>query len=207
MAADAPLTPGRFLARWVFASFSGWIYGFIAIALLSALADVLRFGGAVYIGLGMGWSIGFTQWRVARKWLRASTQWMWASTVGLAICFLVLDLLPERWGLKEEVALQAGAAVGGLLVGVWQSRMVSPTKARGWFVAASTAGWWLGAALPTLLAVPGHPNGPLQAIRNIGTMLLGGLVLGVVTGCVLMRVPAATSGTSGSVAAAGSAAG
>jgi len=65
--------------------------------MLAELQDLFHVGNGVYIGAGMGWSIGFAQWRIARKWFGATSQWMWASTIGITIPFLLADLVGAQW--------------------------------------------------------------------------------------------------------------
>jgi hypothetical protein len=194
MADNESLKPGPFLARWVFANLAGWIFGLFTVALLGVLADLFRFGGELCIGLGMGLCIGFSQWRLARKQLHVSSLWIWSLTVCMTISFLVLDLLPAGFKVKDVLLLPIAGGVGGLLAGMWQSRMLPRQgHARAWFVGASTVGWLLAASLPALLESSGRPNRVFDAVRITSSMLLGGVVIGFVTGPVLMRLQVGAS--------------
>jgi hypothetical protein len=188
MAADENLKPGPFLARWIFANLSGWMFGVFAVALLAVLSEALRLNGETCVGLGMGLTIGFFQWRLARKQLHVSSQWMWSLTLCMTIAFLVLDFFPANWHGKDILKLQIGAGAGGLLAGVWQSRMLPKRRnVRAWFVAASTVGWLLAASLPALASID-PTNRVLNAIGVTSGLLLGGAILGLVTGPALMRL-------------------
>ena len=131
----------------------------------------------------MGWGVGLAQRLAGRKWFGAGSSWMWTSTLGIAAPCLFADLVPlqENWLL-----LPALAAVGGLLSGLMQSnalRSRSP-KAR-WWVAVSAAAWLCPALLVELVVVPGRPRNAVEFVRNFGSIALGGVVLGVLTGLAL----------------------
>ena len=180
-------TEKRFFTSWVVASSAGWFGGVIVILMLDVLQDLFRVGNGVYIGVGMGWSIGFAQWRIARKWFGATSRWMWASTVGMTIPFLVADLVGAQWDGDRLYLIPALGAAGGLLAGLLQkSSLRSHSGRTNWWVAASGAAWMCPALLIQLIIFPGHPRTPLEAVRNTGSILLGGVVLGVVTGSALV---------------------
>ncbi len=189
MADNESLKPGPFLARWVFANLSGWIFGIFPAGLLVALAEWLRLGAYVWIGFGMALSIGLAQWRLARKQLHVSSLWIWSVSVCMAVSFLMLDLRPASWHVKDATLLPIAGGIGGLLAGIWQSRMLPRQgQARAWFVAASTAGWLMAASLPALLESHGRTKPVLDAVRIVISMLLGGVIIGIVTGPILMKV-------------------
>jgi hypothetical protein len=112
----------------------------------------------------------------------------------MTISVLVLDLLPAGFKVKDVLLLPIAGGVGGLLAGMWQSRMLPRQgHARAWFVGASTVGWLLAASLPALLESSGRPNRVFDAVRITSSMLLGGVVIGFVTGPVLMRLQVGAS--------------
>ena len=189
MSASETLKPGPFFARWVFANLAGWIFGIFPVALLIMLAERLRVGAYACIGFGMALSIGLSQWRIARKQLHVSSLWMWSLTACMTISFLMLDFVPAGFKVKDVLLLPIAGGVGGLLAGIWQSRMLPRQgHARAWFIAASTAGWLLAAGLPALLEVGGHRNRIFDAIAVTSSMVFGGAVIGFVTGAALMKV-------------------
>ena len=177
----------RLFTRWVVASSAGWVCGVIVVLTLAELQDFFHVGDGGYIGLGIGWSIGFAQWRIARKWFGATSQWMWASTIGVTIPFLLADLVGTQWDRDRWYLIPALAAASGLLAGLLQrSRLRSRSGKANWWVAASGAAWMCPALLIQLILVPYRPRTPLEIVRNTGSILLGGVVLGVVTGSALV---------------------
>jgi hypothetical protein len=181
-------TAPSFFGRWVLATFGGWVLGVIVIVLLEAIGEVVHAGNQFALGIGMGSSIGYAQWRGARKWFAPSSEWMWASVVGMGAPFVLSDLVGAWRGDAAMVFLVGfSAAPGGLLVGLWQRRLLRCHSARAnWWVPASMAGWMLAAALPLALMVHGHPRSSLELWRNLGGFALGGVTLGVVTGGALV---------------------
>jgi hypothetical protein len=155
--------------------------------MLAELQDLFHVGNGVYIGVGMGWSIGFAQWRIARKWFGATSQWMWASTIGVTIPFLLADLVGTQWDRDRWYLIPALATAAGLLSGLLQSSSLrSHSRKTNWWVAASGAAWMCPALLIQLIIVPYRPRTPLEVVRNTGSILLGGVVLGVVSGFALV---------------------
>jgi hypothetical protein len=184
---QSPPREKRFFTRWVVASSAGWVCGVIVVLVLAELQDLFHVGNGVYIGVGMGWSIGFAQWRIARKWFGATSQWMWASTFGVTVPFLLADLVGTQWNRDRWYLIPALAAAAGLLAGLLQrSSLRSHSGKTNWWVAASGAAWMCPALLIQLIIVPYRPRTPLETVRNTGSILLGGVVLGVVTGSALV---------------------
>jgi len=170
---------------WVVANFAGWVLGIIVVIALATLQESTHIGNAVYLGAGMGWSVGFAQWLIARKWFDATSRWMWASTIGITTPFLFADLV--RMGDLSSFVLPVLAAAGGLLSGLMQRNSLRShsAKADRWIVASAVA-WMCPALLVQFFAVPRHPRTTLESVRNIGSFGLGGAVLGVVTGAALV---------------------
>lgn len=190
--------PQHFFRRWILATFGGWILGVVVIILLAEALESVHIGEQSPVGIGMGLSIGFTQWRVARKWFSTNSQWMWATLVGMGTPFLLSDVF-GIWTERSMVMLiLLNVAVGSLIVGLWQRRILQPhsAKATQW-IPACIIGWMLVAAAPPLLVVAGHPETSLALWRNIGAIALGGVVLGVVTAGALVWLlqPSKTNST------------
>jgi len=180
----------RFFGRWVLATFGGWLLGVVVIVLLAGIGELVHLGGnQCAVGIGMGWSIGCVQWRIARKWFGSSSEWMWASVVGMGTPFVLSDLF-GAWGHGGHAGMLSlvglvNAALGGLLVGLWQRRTLRSHSARAnWWVPACIAGWMLAAVLPPALI--GSRPGPHWS--NLVGIALGGVVLGVVSGGALVWV-------------------
>lgn len=180
----------RFFNRWVLATFGGWLLGVVVILLLAAIGERVRVGDQSPVGIGMGLGVGYAQWRVARKWFGATSQWMWATVSGMGTAFVLSDLVGVRWdiGQSNVFRLIILAALGSLLVGLWQWRTLQPRSLRAhWWIAASVVGWVSAACLPMLMISPG-PGSPQSALAlwlNVGGLALGGIVLGVITGGAL----------------------
>lgn len=175
----------RFFGPWVLATFCGWLLGVVVIVLLAGIGELVHVGDQFSLGIGMGWSIGYAQWRGGRKWFGPSSEWMWASVVGMGTPFVLSDLV-GAWG-HAPIPFLVGlnAALGGLLVGLWQRRMLRSHSARAnWWVPACSAGWMLAGALPHALI----RGGPGPHWSNLVGIALGGVVLGVVTGGALVWV-------------------
>lgn len=184
----------RFFSRWVLATFGGWLLGVVVIVLLAAITEAVGLGNQSPVGIGMGLTVGYAQWRVARKWFGATSQWMWASASGMGTAFVLWDLTGARWSgapfflhltvrqseLFRNIIL---VALGSLLVGLWQRRTLRSRSVRAdWWIATSIAGWMSAAGLTALMVSAGHPRSSLQLWLNFGGIALGGVLLGVITG-------------------------
>lgn len=179
--------PQRFFSRWALATFGGWVLGVVVVVLLAGIGELVGVGDQFAAGVGMGWSVGFAQWRIARKWFGATTQWMWASTVGIGTPFVLSDVFgawrDDSWLRDDSWFLVVMAALGGLLSSLWQRRTLQSRSVKAnWWVPACIGGWVLAATLPAALLIP-RPH-----LSNIGAIALGGVALGVVTGGALVWV-------------------
>jgi hypothetical protein len=142
--------------------------------------------GQFALGLAMGATIGFLQWLVARRSFGATSVWFWASVVGMTLPFALCDLIGYS---LDGYVLIAPAALGALLVGIGQHRLFGVRGIRAYFWAPASAIAWVLAAATTLalLAIRYNPaSGPLQWLRPLLAFVSGGVVLGVITGCVLV---------------------
>jgi len=174
MTSDSGARRRPLLLRWVIASTLGWLLGFFLVILLALSWDGLGIGVVQFmVGVGMGAGVGLMQGRIAREWLGSVRPWFWATTLGLGIPFVLADLLSAVVPFSLGMWIGAGA----LLVGVLQARLLRPHGVRAvWWVPASAAGWLI-AASPTAFEVGG--------LGLIGTVLVGGAALGLVTGLPL----------------------
>ena len=174
----------RAFVIWVGANAAGWLLGVVVVLVLSTLEELTHFGNMTYVGLGMGGSVGFAQWLIARKWFGATARWMWATAIGMTLPFLLVDLMRVRD--LNSFLLSALAAIGGLLAGWMQRNSLQSlsSKANRWVIVSGVA-WMCPALLVELVIVPGHPKTILDSVRNIGSIGFGGVVLGVITGLAL----------------------
>jgi len=170
----------------VLATFGGWLLGIVAVILLAEISGLIHLGDQFAVGIGMGSGVGFVQWRVARKWFGASSGWMWASVVALGTPFVLTDVMAISWAVNEEVSLFINAFLGALLLGLLQWRILRARSERAhWWIGTCIAAWMLPAAGMPLI-VSGHPESLTEITFNIVVILFGGLLLGVVTGTMLV---------------------
>lgn len=186
------LPPTVSLGSWVRATSLGWLLGIPLIAGFALLGEAIGIGGAqVLVGVGMGTGIGLLQGRIVRQVLTRAWPWVVASTVGLALPFLVIDVAHL---LHRDLPynLQVAVALGGVSVGACQAWLLRRHVARPllWMV-VSLAGWAL-AALPTLGADRMFRTHAMRGLWGgllyLGLLAIGGLVLGLVTGPALRRL-------------------
>ncbi len=186
---------GQLLARWIRVTSAGWLLGVVIIVSAGVIGDVVGRGegdSQCIVGLGIGAGVGYAQGRVARRWPDGSRHWAWTSVIGMGLPFVGFDFAGAVWNqFPDVVRLLLEVGVGGLLVGLLQWRPLRRHSVRaGWWVPASVAGWTLAAATAA--------SGPLLNVRflgkwffvalNLATILLGGVVLGLVTGTVLVWI-------------------
>lgn len=178
-------TDAGFMGRWVLATGWGWIVGVLLLLAIAALGERLHLEGQWPVGMGMGLGVGFAQWRVARRWFGADASWLWATVAGLTLPFIAADLLSVPFDRGDNTLLIVALVVcGSLLIGVWQAQLVRATSAhRAWWVAICVLSW-TATSLLVLAGVGrgGHPATAIAAIRNIGAVALGGVVLGALQG-------------------------
>jgi hypothetical protein len=179
--------------RWVRATWAGWLLGIPCIILLALLADVVGIGGLqVMVGLGMGASVGWMQGRVLRQRLNQPVRvWFWSCVIGLSAPFLAF-VLAKAVGLGGVYSLYLAVALGGLLVGVWQATLLRPyfDNANHWIL-GSLLGWTLATgtvAIADKLSRLPQVRGAIGALIFLALIALGGLIMGWVTGFVLVRL-------------------
>ena len=171
-------------ARWVRGTFLGYLLGFVVIILGGIVGDLIGLPGSNFIvGIGMGVGVGYAQGRVLKQWLGTIRHWMWATVLGLGGLFVVEDLVAVVWSEFDDLhSLQLDVAIAGLLVGLLQRRILcSHSDRANWWVPASVAAWVLAAWTASVT-----PAGGQNALLNLGMILMGGVVLGVVTGGALV---------------------
>jgi len=179
---------GLGLARWIRAKLAGWWLGLARIVGGAPLGDLLGgedSGLQFAVGVGMGVGVGYTQGRVVRGWLGAAWPWVAASTFGIGAPWVLYDLTVIR-GFALPFSPTLYVVVGAALAGALQALPLRRHLDRaGWWVPASVAGWALAEGIvlipDALFRLPGPPG----AVVFLVAFLLGGLVLGAVTGAVL----------------------
>lgn len=179
--------------RWVRATWGGWLLGIPCIIALALAGEAVGIGGSqVLVGAGMGAGVGLMQGRVMRGVIGEAAPWAWYTAIGLALPFFGSDFARAA-GRDWPFSLYPCIAIGGLIVGVWQARPLRP-RFRGTtsWVAASAVGWSLSAG-PAALADSGRISQSVRGIAGallfLGIVAFGGLLLGLVTGAALARLP------------------
>lgn len=174
--------------QWTRLTWAGWVLGVPCIIALALMGEAIGIGGAQFlVGTGMGAGVGFMQGRALKNVLQAFAPWFWSCMAGLGAPFLVTDIA-KALGRDLPYSLYIYVALGGLLAGIWQWRLLrSRFHHAGWWVLASTLGWSLAAGAAALANA--------QPLRGIWGALLflaitagGGLILGAVTGMALVRL-------------------
>lgn len=178
----------RLLGQWIRVTWAGWALGVPCIIVLALAGEAVGIGGSqVLVGAGMGVGVGLMQGRALKNVLHAFAPWFWSCAAGLSAPFLVMDVA-KAMGRAIPYSLEAYVALGGLIVGVWQWRLLRVRfNQAGWWVLASALGWSFAAVTAVLANA--------QPLRGIGGALLflaiavaGGLILGLVTGVALVRL-------------------
>ena len=152
--------------RWVIACTIGLSIGI-------STFEMVGFWGVAAFGV----SVGIFQWLALRKYVSKVNSWVWWSTIGSTIGFMVV---PGRIG-----ALGVGAIVGGAIgLAQWNVIRWGVTEALIWIL-ASTLGFALGFAVanPVGLSTSNYVSSSLSGA--IGGSA-GGIIVGVVTGTALI---------------------
>jgi len=186
--AEATPRPALTAAAWVRATTIGWFLGFLIMLALIAGAEVFGAQGQAVVGLGIGGGVGYWQSRALRGWLAQPRQWVVASVVGMGAPFIAWDLSVAMGRDTVLRGLPACVVTGGLLVAVWQWRLLRSRGAgAAWWIAACWIGWMLPVAAVALNdweAVP-PPWGEMAGLLGI---FLGGAMLGAVTARPITRI-------------------
>jgi hypothetical protein len=186
MVTESQLIRRIFLKRWVLATFVGWLLGVVATILLDEISDGAHLGNQFAVGLGMGLGVGFAQWRIARKWFGVTSIWMWATVVAMGMPFVLTDVIAKQFLGNERIFLFLNVALGALLLGLFEWRILRTQSKRAHMcIFMNIVGWML----PTVgisLMPGGHPESFLAIIFNISVVAFGGVVLGIVSGVILL---------------------
>lgn len=174
------------LGQWIRVTWVGWALGVPCLIALALAGEAVGIGGSqVLVGAGMGAGVGFMQGRALKDVLHAFAPWFWSCVIGLSAPFLVTDIA-KAIGRDLPYSLYVCVALGGLIVGVWQWRLLRGRfNHAGWWVLASTLGWSL-AAVAAALANAQPLRGIAGALLFLAIAVAGGLILGSVTGVALV---------------------
>lgn len=176
--------PERSLAgSWTRATTLGWLVGLVLVVAIAMVWDMLGGGAQFMVGVGMGAGVGYLQARVTRTWTGRIQPWLWTSTIGMGVPFVLWDVASGT-AMKALFSLPLCVLLGGALTGVLQRPLLRPHFERtSWWIPACVVGWGLPAGVIALSSSSSVPPvfGPLSTI----VMFLGGLLLGAVTGKTL----------------------
>jgi hypothetical protein len=159
---------------------------------MALLCEAAGIGGVqVVVGGGMAAGVGIMQGRAMRDVVPNFALWFCSSTVGLALPFLIADISrAARWDLPYSLYLSVAA--GGLIAGLWQSRILRPLfQNAGIWVAASSLGWTMAGgtvAVADQLQRSSSLRGVWGAVAYLGIVAAGGLILGLVTGMAFVHL-------------------
>lgn len=182
---------------WIMACFWGWLIGIVLILLLSGMLEALGTEDLqFYVGLGMGAGVGLAQWLWLKRRFPVAPLWILLSALGMCLPFLLMDFMPVPDGSYK---LPLSVVLGGLITGRLQSQLLKKETAlaAGWMMGSLLA-WSLSSVAVLLvnftmmLKAEGILN-LLLAFLNLMLILLGGVVLGFVSGKVLKRILAEPS--------------
>jgi uncharacterized membrane protein len=180
MDSQAHPTRWKFLGLWVVATFIGWVVGVVIAIVFSYLIVNLFYPKEtnLILGLVLGAVVGLTQMLAVRRLVFLTYRWVWGAAVGMGIPFIVAVVIDEIWFSTSEASdlwLVLVAVVGGAFAGVLQAPTLRPhTPSARWWSLASIAAW--GLAWLT------------SAILGEGGFLLGGVILGAVSGSLLIWI-------------------
>jgi hypothetical protein len=192
-----------FLVRWVFFSALVMFFGiFICFAIGFFISSLLKsylspglahaFGYSLFGG-GLGALVSLLQWKLLRKRIAISTNWILTGAVGFALSELVAgialwaigsdrDLDIEIWGQGFLIYLLI-YTIGGLVVGLFQRPVLEKysLKSHLW-VYTCTLGWGLVFLIFLLGTQLNHP------LKIFIEFFIGSLVFGVITGISILKI-------------------
>ncbi len=167
--------------RWIAPTFLGWCLGFVLAIVFVIVADG---GGAPGLQsplpIGMGLGVGLLQGRALASRLGTVRPWVVATSAGLTIPFLVVDL-SHLIGRPVPYALAVCVALGGVVAAAFQSLALRAVVARPlWWLLLTPVGWLLGGSTVWIneRLLPKTP-GVIGALQYVSVVLSGGLILGV----------------------------
>lgn len=179
------------MIRWTLATTAGWVGGIPLVLLFAGIGGLLGVGDQFSVGIGVGLGVGLGQWLVGRRLFPLDPRWFLASAVGMGLPFILADLLRLNWSGDTRLLVLATVALGALLTGIWQRPLLRPfSTGTNWWPAASVAGWCCAALVASLAS--GQPRSTSRLLFNVGALVSGGVVLGLMTGGALIGLSDST---------------
>ena len=178
--------------RWTKATLWGWVIGIALILIISSFLDSIRIEHTqFYLGIGMGTGVGLVQWFLLRKFIPVSINWLLFSIIGMAIPFIIFDLIPNETITQK---LPFSIPIGALLVGFLQYTILKKhsLKAILWII-GSLLGWVLGVLTVFTIDYTNNLKSVITsnlalAALNLLLMLAGGIVLGIISGNTMKKI-------------------
>jgi hypothetical protein len=164
--------------RWFLGTLIGWFVGVLLAIGLSYAVVGLFFAEEtnLIVGLVLGAVVGLAQLVAVRGVLPLTSRWVWGAAAGLVIPFVVGVIASALWSNVTEpndTWLVLVAVAGGALAGLLQAPALRRHTSRAhWWIPASLVSWGVAWLASVAWAEAG--------------LLLGGVVLGVVSGSLLI---------------------
>ena len=147
--------------------------------------------GYSFMGGALGAMTGWLQWRMLRKRIAISANWILTAAGGLAVCELVAGLALWAIGSDRDIDLQGQGiliylliyTIGGLVVGLLQSPLLEKYSLNSHlWVYVCTLGWGLSFLIFLLGAQLDH------FLKIVIIFLIGGMVFGAITGISILKI-------------------
>jgi hypothetical protein len=171
--------------QWAFASGLGGAVGFaLADAVLHTFSEALYRATAEIVIFGLlGASMGTLQWLVLRRHFSQAGWWVAASAVGGTL----VGIGGAFYGSKVQVNLVIVYGLVGIILGALQWLVLRRRISRsGWWMVVSVLGWALAVPVVQSLDRLGLMRGLSETIGLILGSGLVGMVVGIVTGGLLV---------------------
>ena len=182
------------LKKWTLNTIYGWLVGFVCVIILAFILEAVGVvDSQFFVGTGMSAGVGFMQYRLLHS--IKGWNWMWATMFGMTLAFVMLEFGSTFLEMMPDFNLQISIAVGGLLVGILQYRILSTESVSGslWWILICFIGWTSAGLIVGITDylrdyIPNGP-GPIALILNLLLMtFISSLTLGLVTGMGLLRL-------------------
>ncbi len=184
--------------KWVLINFAGWFMGIVLVLTLSVLFDSLHIEGWQFIvGVGMGLGVGFAQWLALRKAILVTKKWIWFTVLGLAAPFLIFDFISHFGGQSiGDYYIFICVAIGGIAVGLLQQHLLKKhiADSQNWAL-TNIVGWMLAVLAFSAINYTKqiHIGNLGLFFLNLTLMLVGGPILGYLTGISLKKITSITN--------------
>ncbi len=147
--------------------------------------------GYSFMGGALGTMTGWLQWRMLRKRISISANWILTAAGGIAACELVAGLALWAIGSDRDIDLQGQGiliylliyTIGGLVVGLLQRPLLEKYSLNSHlWVYVCTLGWGLSFLIFLLGAQLNHP------LKIFIVLFIGCLVFGAITGNFILKI-------------------